>query len=367
MPQTSKKSFWQLLVEEGLITADILKEAARRAKEEGGRMEEHLVALGLDDGAFARFISRRFRVPFTSLDTPPESHVLAIVPREVAQSFRLVPFAVSDGKVFVALANPLVEEAYLELERVVGGGIVPYVAPLSRIQAILKDWPTSPSEGLAERFSIKARWALPFEATWEALAPLPAQEEARTALEVLRRQLPRLIWLQGPPGSGRTFMAIAWGQAVEPGAVRWARGSVMEERYHRLSQKGSGDTLVELLSTPRLLIVDEPQDGGLWEKVLLEREQRGNRTVVVTAMGSQVLQEVLSKAVRVMVGKPGVEDARALAEVRKARLDDRVVQVLWKGAREHLGRFSALLDSLYAAVGGDWSRVSPDLLKRLLT
>ena len=191
MSRPRKKSFWQLLVEEGLISADVLREAARRMREEGGRMEEHLVTLGLDDEAFARFVSRRFRVPYTSLETPPEPQVLAVVPREVAESFRLVPFAVNDGKVFVAMANPLVEEAYLELERVVGGGVVPYVAPLSRIRAVLQNWPEGSPEGLAERFSIKARWGLPFEVQWEGLTPLPAQGEARTALETLRRQPPR--------------------------------------------------------------------------------------------------------------------------------------------------------------------------------
>ncbi len=367
MSKPRKKSFWQLLVEEGLITADVLKDAARRVKEEGGRMEEHLVALGLDDVAFARFVSRRFRVPFTSLEPPPDPHVLATVPREVAESFRLVPFAVSDGKIFVALANPLVEEAYVELERVVGAGVVPYVAPLSRIRAVLQSWPESPPEGLAERFSIKARWGLPFEVSWEVLSPLPAQEEARTALETLRKHPPRVVWIQGPSGSGRTFLSVAWGQAVAPGMVRWARGAVMEERHRRLSRKGLGDTLMELLATPRLLILDEPGDGAFWEQVMGEREQRGNLTVVITPGKGDVLEEVLSRAVQVVVGKPGIEDARALVSIRGARLEDKMVQTLWKEARGHLGRFSAFLDSLYAAVGGDWSRVSFDHLKQLLT
>lgn len=368
MSAARKKSFWQLLVEEGLITSDMLKEAVRRVQSEGGKMEEHLVALGLDDTAFARFISSRFRVPLTMLEEPPAPEVLALVPRDVAFQYHLVPFAVTDGKVFVALANPLVEEAYLELERVVGGGIVPFVAPLRRIREILNQFPESSPEGLAARFSLKARWAAPTDRRWDERADLPAQAEAQTALDTLRTTLPRLIHLSGPPGSGRTFLAVAWGQTVMPGGTRWAQGKVMEDRFTRLERKGLGDTLVEILASAPLLVVDDPGDAPLWERVIGERLQRGALTLVIT--GEKIplpVTEILSRSVRVVVGRPSEDDAHALARHRGATLDTKLIHFIWKVSKGHLGRFSALLDSLHAAVGGDWSRVTPDLVKRLAT
>ncbi len=368
MSATRRKSFWQLLVEEGLISAQALREAVRRAQEEGGRLEAHLVDLGLDDEAFARFIASRFHVPLTLLEDPPDAGVLALVPREVAQAFLLVPFAVADGRLFVAMANPLQEEAYLELERLTDRTVVAHVAPLSRIREALARYPDrAPAEGLVARFSLRAAWGSPHAPALDAIQPLPAQREGYTALRNLERTPPDVLVLVAPSGSGRTWLATAWGRGVAGEGVRWVDGKAVYSRWNRLQRRGYGDVLVDLLAQPACLILDVPEgDPEFWESVLRERVQRGGRSVVVlSSIPEGRWGDWLAGFPRAVLDPPGEEDVQMLLQIRGARLPEALIGALFRMTRGHLRRLSGLLDSLQAATGGDWSRVTPEMLRRL--
>lgn len=367
MTKTRQKSFWTLLVEEGLISAQMLREASQRVKEKGGHLEAHLVDLGLDDEAFARFISSRFRIPLTLLEDPPDPNVLGLIPREAAQAFWMVPFAVEEGKVFVAMANPLHEEAYLELDRLTDRTPVIFVAPLSKIRGVLAQYPERPSaEGMVARFSLRPSWGTPYHQDLEGIQPLPVQEEAHKAMAHLRKTPPSILIVRAPSGSGRTFLSVAWGHSLDRERVRWVDGKAVYNRWVRLRRRGYEDMVVDLLAQPAHLVVDVPYgEGTLWEEILRERSQRGVRsTVVVSDFPEGELGEFLEGYPQVLLGTPGEEDAEALVRIYHIEMPQTILRTAFRMSRGHLRRFLGLLDSLRAAVQGDWSKVTPELLRR---
>src|SRR2546423_9920690 len=119
-----------VLIEEGLLLPNHLEEAITIQKTEGGRLLKILT-----DRQFVTEQDMVFSMG-RCLNTPPVNlsrlrvpeEVMALVPRDMAKTNKLVPIARLNGKLFVAMADPTNVLAVDDLKRRVQLEIVPMIA-----------------------------------------------------------------------------------------------------------------------------------------------------------------------------------------------------------------------------------------------
>ena len=118
-----------VLIEDGLLLPNQLREAVDIQKTEGGRLLKILTQRQFvteQDMAFS--MGRCLNTPpvnLTKLRVPED--VMALVPREMAKANKLVPIARLNGKLFVAMADPTNVLAIDDLKRRVQLEIVPMI------------------------------------------------------------------------------------------------------------------------------------------------------------------------------------------------------------------------------------------------
>src|SRR5438132_71519 len=120
----------EVLIEDGLLLPNQLEEAVSIQKTEGGRLLKILT-----DKQFVTEQDMAFSTG-RCLNTPPinlaklhvPEEVMALVPRDMAKTNKLVPIARLNGKLFVAMADPTNVLAMDDLKRRVQLEIVPMIA-----------------------------------------------------------------------------------------------------------------------------------------------------------------------------------------------------------------------------------------------
>ena len=119
-----------VLIEDGLLLPNQLREAVDIQKSEGGRLLKILT-----DRQFVTEQDMTFSMG-RCLNTPPinltrlrvPEDIMSLVPREMAKANKLLPIARLDGKLFVAMADPTNVLALDDLKRRVQLEIVPMIA-----------------------------------------------------------------------------------------------------------------------------------------------------------------------------------------------------------------------------------------------
>jgi type IV pilus assembly protein PilB len=101
----------ELLVRQGLLTAHQLEDALTTQKARGGRLGDVLVGLGfVDERELARVLAAQLGVDVVDLRSAElDPQVLALLPEDVARELHAIPIAVEDGRVVVAVSDPLDE------------------------------------------------------------------------------------------------------------------------------------------------------------------------------------------------------------------------------------------------------------------
>src|SRR5438270_11187078 len=120
----------EVLIEDGLLLANQLEEAVSIQKTDGGRLLKILT-----DKQFVTEQDMAFSTG-RCLNTPPinlaklhvPEEVMALVPRDMAKTNKLVPIARLNGKLFVAMADPTNVLAVDDMKRRVQLEIVPTIA-----------------------------------------------------------------------------------------------------------------------------------------------------------------------------------------------------------------------------------------------
>src|SRR5689334_23532228 len=119
-----------VLIEEGLLLPNQLEEAVAIQKSEGGRLLKILT-----DKEFVTEQDMAFSMG-RCLNTPPVNlsrirvpeEIMALVPRDMAKTNKLVPVARLNGKLFVAMADPTNVLAVDDVKRRVQLDVVPMIA-----------------------------------------------------------------------------------------------------------------------------------------------------------------------------------------------------------------------------------------------
>jgi len=375
-----KKSFWELLMDAGLVNRETLRRALARHRKEGGMIEEHLIQMGaLSDQDFARFLSERFRFPYLSLkELELDPFAVAHVPHRVAERFRLIAVGTDGAYLTVAMANPLNREAYRELETVTDLRILPVVAPLGEIlEAIERGYRSLeeiPRKKPHDRFSLDG--VFPTLSEGPALSDLQPLRHQVDAHQVLRSSVDKgenLIYLYGAPGSGRTTLALAY--ARDRGrSARVLTGSLLTLRYEENRQKGTLHQFLAALRDPELLVVDAlehvdlRQHGPVLTGLFQERLDLGKETVIVgvaapTSLDAQALGHLLGRGLLVPLGTPQLEDFGQLATEAGVPMDETTLAQLVDAVQHHLGLFLSVLRSFLAQHGTPEGTVSFEALQ----
>lgn len=122
-----------ILLEDGALSREELDAALTEQKNSGQRLCDVLTRGGrVTENRIASALAARFGLPLLSFgEIRPEERALALVPESVASRLLVIPLAVTaDGKIFVAMADPLDMEAADELRLLTG--LEPAVSVASR-------------------------------------------------------------------------------------------------------------------------------------------------------------------------------------------------------------------------------------------
>jgi len=130
----------ELLLKEKLITPEQLDEALKSQVIFGIKLGSSLVELGyITDEQLCTFLSQKLGVPFAGpralSNVAPE--VLALVPAELAEKYRVVPIKVDGKKLALAMSDPSDFKAIDEVSFVTGCVIHTYIVPDVRITSAL--------------------------------------------------------------------------------------------------------------------------------------------------------------------------------------------------------------------------------------
>ena len=135
MGKDDKVQLGRILLKRKMVTQDELDRALREQKEAAATTNARPLASRLiDSGAMAEIdalkaLSEQHGVPGIDLrQVVITQNTLALVPREVAEGRRLIPFLIDDEKLLVAMANPSDKRMIDELEFVTALRVFPYVA-----------------------------------------------------------------------------------------------------------------------------------------------------------------------------------------------------------------------------------------------
>ncbi len=129
-----------MLIKDGLITPEQLKEAVYNQVIFGGRLGTNLLELGyIDEETLARYLARQHKVKTIRLQdlSRISPAVIKLIPRKLAEKYQVVPVRLEGKKLYVVMTNPSEMGALSELSFVTGKTIIPLVLPEVRIFELL--------------------------------------------------------------------------------------------------------------------------------------------------------------------------------------------------------------------------------------
>ncbi|MBX3226901.1 MAG: response regulator [Labilithrix sp.] len=138
-----KKQIGRILLKRRLISPEELDKQLETQKQarDGVPIASRIAASGVvAETEVLRALSEQYGVPGIDLNqlALALSH-LDMVPREVAESSRVLPVLVRDDRLFLAMANPQDKRVIDELEFVTGRRIYPYVAISTTLEKMIRD------------------------------------------------------------------------------------------------------------------------------------------------------------------------------------------------------------------------------------
>jgi len=137
-----KKQIGRILLKRKLISQDELDAQLERQRsaQDGVPLASRIAASGaVPETDVLRALSEQFGVPGIDLNQIAIAiEHLELVPREVAESSRILPVLAKDDRLFLAMANPQDRRAIDELEFVTGRKVYPYVAITNTLERAIR-------------------------------------------------------------------------------------------------------------------------------------------------------------------------------------------------------------------------------------
>jgi len=138
-----KKKLGDMLVEVGIITAEQLQEALEEGKIRGGKLGEVLMELGyITEDVLLAFLGKQCGVSYVSLSEYGEidEEVIKSVPESVARHQTLIPIALEEETLTIAMSDPLNVFAIDDLRLMTGREITVVIASESEIKNVIEKY-----------------------------------------------------------------------------------------------------------------------------------------------------------------------------------------------------------------------------------
>ncbi len=145
-----KQRFGEILVEQGLITSNQLKDALKRQAQVGGQIGSILVEMGIITlENLLNFLSQQLGIPAINLlkfDISPDT--LKTMPLEKIKSMKVLPISTDDNSITLAMVNPRDMLSIRDIEFSLGKKVNPVVVPSSQMEAAIQSLINNPEKGL---------------------------------------------------------------------------------------------------------------------------------------------------------------------------------------------------------------------------
>ena len=130
MLNTSSKDIAEMLLEEGLITPRQLEKAIEQQKSSNESLERIIITLGyVTEKEVTEVIGKEMGVPFIDLDEVEIDPALeTTVPEHLAQRYKVIPVGQENGKLAIAMVDPLNVFAIDDIRLITGFDIEPMIA-----------------------------------------------------------------------------------------------------------------------------------------------------------------------------------------------------------------------------------------------
>lgn len=133
----------EALIEAGLAKPAQLEQAlAEQAKNRKRQLGDILVSMGIvDQATINRLMARKLGIPYVSLarfDIDPNA--LKLVPEKVATKYNVMPIALLDQQLFLAMENPLLIEPLNEVRFYAKRSVEPVMADANEIRSAIRNY-----------------------------------------------------------------------------------------------------------------------------------------------------------------------------------------------------------------------------------
>lgn len=152
----------QILVSNGIISAEQLQAALTHQAKSRCRLGEALIALGFcTELEIARCLAEQLEIPFVNLhETPPLPSCVALLPREVALEFGVLPVRMEGNRLLVVARDPFDIRVDDAIRSAAGVPVILAIAPESQLHEYLQlnysdNWVTEATETKDEATDIQ--------------------------------------------------------------------------------------------------------------------------------------------------------------------------------------------------------------------
>jgi hypothetical protein len=133
----------EMLVSEGMITSEELEDTLKGQAIFGGRFGTNLIEMGiLDELELTRFLSKKagfpHALPEQLMNIAPQ--VIRLLPEEAVRKYRVVPLALNNRKLSLAMTDPADFATIDEISFVTGYIVVPLITPEIRLVSALEKY-----------------------------------------------------------------------------------------------------------------------------------------------------------------------------------------------------------------------------------
>ncbi len=135
-----RKPIGQLLKEKGFITEDYLKFAILEQKATGERLGEVLVRWGIvTENEISQCVAEQSGIPFIDLENIyPDPEAFKLLPSRIIQTHQVIPFAMTNGTLNVAIPDPFNTQLMQLIERSVRTKVKFFTAPSITISKLIE-------------------------------------------------------------------------------------------------------------------------------------------------------------------------------------------------------------------------------------
>jgi type II secretory ATPase GspE/PulE/Tfp pilus assembly ATPase PilB-like protein len=276
----------QLLLASGVITTDGLAAALKEQRSTRERLGEVLARQGTDPEAIARALASQLRLEYVAPPLRPDPSALRVVDSKLASRLRVIPVALTERLLRVAMADPLDAAAIDDLQFQTGRRVDPLVASRMSVDAALAAYHAGDVQAIVTR--IPQRGGPNGEAETAEVVALRKASEAAPVVALVEAVL------------GRAIQAGASDVHVEPAGgalrVRARIDGVLREMFVLPAHAaGAFASRIKVMADMDISVKRRPQDGRASLRV--DGRDFGLRVSTLPAQGGEkIVVRVLDPA-----------------------------------------------------------------------